>query len=196
MGALTLIDSQAVPNTNLTVSAWTGVGTGVAGVINILHAATMENCAWQVIRISSDVATPVIHQADKTSGTATGTQGATLSPAPDAAAMVIGLLGYNAGSANTPTVGAGFTIIGARLTVTSPTIQLMSEYDASSPPAQAAFSIPNTNGQAYLAIEVRDGTVPPPAGYEVTIWDGATEVPAELTIWNGASEVPATVEIN
>jgi len=193
MGALTKIGEQAVPNNNLTVTAWEGVGTGVAGVVNILHTNVMGNCAWQVIEMTSDVATPTVEQVDVFQTAAlTGTQGATLSPSPDPAATVIGVLGYNAGSATTPTVGAGFTIIGTRITVNSPTIQLLSEYDATSPPAQAAFSIPATNGQAYLAIEVRDG-VAAPSGYQVTIWNGTSEVPAVLTIWNGTSEVAAEV---
>jgi hypothetical protein len=196
MGSLTKVGEQAVPNNNLVVTAWSGVGTGVAGAININHGANvMDNCAWQVVSVTSTVYTPIVQQVDLLQNGAAATTGATLSPGAAAGAMNIGVLGYNAGSANTPTVGTGFTIIGSRLTQTSPTIQLMSEYDNTAPISNtAAFTTPAANGQAYLAIELRDGT-PPPSGPALTVWNGSVEVPATLTVWDGAAEIPATLEL-
>lgn len=193
IGALTLVRSQAVGNNNQTVSMWTGVSTGVAGAFTATHATAQNNAEWHVLAFTSDVATPTVGQS---SGNATATTGVVTSPLPNAVtagSCVLCTFGINAGSANVPTPGTGYTQLGTTRTATAPTTQQAVAYDNSSPYATPSWSIASTSGRSTMALEVLDGVTTPPAGSNVTVWNGTAEVPATLTVWNGTAEVAATV---
>lgn len=185
VGALTKINSLPVPNSNLTLSAWTHVGNGQAQAYTITHTNVMENCCWQVVALTSDVSTPTVRRNAMSAAAGAGTDGATLSAAALSTSCVLGAIGYNSGSTNTPTVGAGFTQIGTRQTQTSPTVQLMTEYDNTSPPTTADWSVPIAAGRSHIAVEVADGTAVPASGPTVEI-DG---VSGTVSIWDGAQEI-------
>lgn len=190
IGALTKVGEIAIPNNNIVLTVWTGIGTGTTGVFTIAHGNVMDNCLWQVVRITSDVATPTVQRMDTMATATSGSLGATLSPAPSPTAHVIGVFAYNSTS-DTPTVGAGFTAIGTRLTASSPVAALHSEYDSASPASDTApFTFGATSGKALAAIEVRDGVVTPtgPDYTNLTYWDGTTEVPVlGLDYWDGTT---------
>ena len=192
IGALTLVRSQAVPNNNQTLSAWSGVGTGVAGAFTISHAGVMDNAMWQVLSFTSDVATPTVGQSSSNSSAASGTVTSPLPGAVTAGSCVVCAVGINAGTTTLPTTGTGYTAIGTTLSSTSPVVQQTTEYDNTSPYSTPAWGFAGTNGRATLALEVLDGVADPPAGGNVTVWNGTTEVPATLTVWNGTAEVAAT----
>lgn len=192
---VTKIGEQAVPNANLVLSYWSysnSTAAAIAGTLTITHGVIMENCAWHLIHNQSDLGAPTIRQFASSASAAAGTEGPTVASNCLTASTLLGAIGYNSGSANTPTVGTGFTAIGTRQTVTSPTIQLMSEYDNASAPRTASFTVPIASGRAQAAIEVADGTAPVVTS-PFYMWNGATQVPATVTMWNGSAELPVTL---
>ncbi|MFT3871532.1 MAG: hypothetical protein QM714_02630 [Nocardioides sp.] len=184
MGALTKICDQAIGNTNVWLSAWTGVGTGTAGTFVVTHASAMGNCLWQGVTVASDLGTAIIWQSAVAAAVTAGTQGATLATTPDAAACVLAAYGYN-NIATGQTAGSGYTLIGSRLTGSSPAVSMQSEYDATTPPAYASFGFSNSSGKTIAAIEVRD---PAAAAAAWSLWDGTTEEPLTLDgTWDGTT---------
>lgn len=191
MGALSLIRAQAIPNTNLVLTSWTGVGTGVAGTLTFTHANVMENMIWRVIQHTSDVATPIIKQHASSASATTGTVTVALPNAVTAGSCVLGALAINNSTA--ATAATGHTLLGALINSTSPVSQHACAYDNTSPFSAAGFAVSSTSGRATMAIEIADGVAS--SGPTLTVWNGTEEVPATLTVWNGSAEVPATLSV-
>lgn len=189
IGGLTLVGSQAVPNNNQTVSVWKGVTVGSTAGFTIQHSVVMDNCAWHVVRFASTVATPTVRQFDSVNGAAAGTISVPLDNPPLAGSCMVGAIGVNAGNTSTPSVGAGFTQLGAQLYVTSPTVQQMLEYDNTDPLSTVSWTFSGTNGRSMIALEIADGVVAPPT-QTMTLLEGGVEIPVELSWWDGTTETP------
>lgn len=187
-GALTKVNSQAIPNTNLVLSAWTGVGNGVAGAYTITHTGVMDNCCWTVGTWTSDNGTPSIRRSVTTSSAAGGTEQTLFPTACLATSAIVGALGYNSGSANVPNPATGFSAYGSRQSQTAPTVQLMGEYVNQNPPQGIDYTTPVASGRAQMAIEVADATAAPATGPTVTV-DGIT---GTASLWDGSAEVSVT----
>lgn len=193
--AVTKIGSLPVPNTNLVLSAWSysnSTASAIAGTVSINHAIVMDNCAWHITHYQSDVAVPTVRQNAWAATAVTTEDGPAVTNNCLSTSVMVGALGYNSGSANTPTVGTGFTALGTRQTITSPTIQLLSEYDNTAPPRTATFTTPVSAGRSQVSIEIADGVATTPTS-PFYVWNGTTEVQATVTMWNGTAEVPVTL---
>lgn len=184
--AMTKVLETGSPNSNVKLTLWTGVGSGMAGAFTISHSTAMDKCLWQVVSLASDVATPTIAQSQVASNSLSGSQGATLDAAPKTGSCVLGAFGYN--SSDAPTVGSGFTAIGTRLSQTSPVSALWSEYDLTPPlPTTAPFTYGAATGRGMAVVEVADGFAAP-TGPTVTLWTGTAEVPVtRVDYWNGTT---------
>lgn len=173
-GALTKINSVSISSGNAMLSAWTGVGNGTAGTFLITQGASHTTCAWQASSIDGGGSTPTLGGNDTLASGLATTTGATISPAPSGSSLVIAGMIYNVATTSTPTVGAGFAAIGVRQTGGNPVFQLWSEYDNSSPPAQAPWTIPTGNQHAHSAVEIKAPSAS--AGISLSLWDGTTEL--------------------
>jgi len=189
---MTKVADVAIPNVNLWLSCWKGVGNGAAGTFTITHPSTQGNCLWQVEEQTSELGTPVVVQSATLSTASTGAQGPTLAATPDANSCVWCGMTINYTSA-APTLGTGMTAIGSRLAQASPTGALWSEYDITTPPAQVTWSSSSSSGKSFISIETADPSIP--AGATAEWWDGTTLSPStSIEWWDGSSLIPATID--
>lgn len=189
IGNLKKIAEIATNNSSICLTAWSGLGNGQSGTFTITHAVSQSNCSWKVLQLTSDIAPPTVKQFATATLAATGIGGAQLPASPNSTSCVLGALGYNAGAAQVPTVGAGFTAIGSLVITTAPVGQLGAEYDSTAPPDTATWSAPNTSGRAFITLEIADG-VATSTSPRANIWENGVEVPVTLSIWNGSAETP------
>jgi len=179
----TLVDSQATGNSNVRLAVYTAVATGSTGALTIAFGSNPSNCSWQLLEVSNASGTPAVAQHAATATLST-TPAATLTT-PASNSTVLGFIAYNAGGGQAITVGTGWTQLGSRRTLSSPSSSAATEWDATSASGVVGWTTGDGSGKVVAAIELTSPDVPAEAygsGLILITGHGDARPPTELAV--------------